>query len=85
MRRVDDDLKLRPAMHVVDLDQLDQPGFLPVVFHHKAPLGLIVDVLIIQVRKLHKRFVRLFKPVAHHAGIVIQLMDKVQIFPLQRT
>ena len=46
----------------------------------KTALALIVDMLVVQIRQFHKRLIRLLKPVTHHAGIVVQLMDKRQIF-----
>lgn len=84
MRGCDDDLKFGPAVDVIDLDKLDQPDLGPVVLNDKTALALIVDVLVVQIRQFHKRLIRLLKPVTHHAGIVVQLMDKRQIFPLQR-
>ena len=84
MRGCDDDLKFGPAVDVIDLDKFDQPDLGPVVLNDKTALALIVDVLVVQIRQFHKRLIRLLKPVTHHTGIVVQLMDKRQIFPLQR-
>jgi len=71
-------------MHVVNLHQLYQPGFLAVVLHDEAAFALVVDVLVIEIGEFDKGLIGLFEPVAHDAGVVIQLMNEVQIFPLQR-
>ena len=84
MRGGDDDREFGPAVDVIDLDKLDQADLGLIVLDDETALALIVDVLVIQIRQFHKRLIRLLKPVAHHTGIVVQLMDKRQILPLQR-
>ena len=85
MLRGDDDLELRPTVNVVDLNQLHQPGFFTFTLHNKTTFTLIVNVLIVEIGQLDKGLIRLFEPVAHHAGIVVELVDKAQVFTLQRT
>ena len=63
-------------MDVVDLNQLHQPGFFTITFDNKPAFALIVNVFIVKVGELNEGFVGLFEPVAHHAGIVIELVDK---------
>jgi len=79
----DDDLELGPAVHMVDLNQLDQSGFIAVAFDDKAALTLIVNMFVVEIGKFNEGLIRLFKPIAHYAGVVIELVDKAQIFALK--
>ena len=63
-------------MDMVYFDQFHQPRIVAIKGHNKTALALIVDVLIIKVAQLNKRFVRFFKPVTHYAGVIIKLMDE---------
>ena len=71
-------------MNVVDLNQFHQTGFFTFTLHDKTAFALIVNVLIVEIRQLNKRLVRLFEPVAHHAGVIVELVDEAQVFTLQR-
>ena len=54
------------------------------IYGPKAALALIVDMRIVERGKFDEGFIRLFKPVAHHAGVVVELMHEVQVFAFQR-
>lgn len=41
-------------------------------------------MFVVQIGELNEGLVRLFKPVAHDAGVVIELVDEAQIFALKR-
>lgn len=69
---------------MVDFNQLNQSGLFAVAFNDKAAFALIVNVFVVQVGKLNKGFIGLFKPVAHNAGVVVELVDKAKIFALKR-
>ncbi|MOA01489.1 hypothetical protein D3C78_1209000 [compost metagenome] len=83
MSRINNDLEFCAAVDVVDLHQFHQPDFGALVFDNKAAFALVVDVLVVQVGKLNKGFVRFFEPIAHHAGVVVHLVDERQIIPFQ--
>lgn len=70
-------------MNMVDFNQLYQPGFIAIAFDDKATLALIVDMFVVQIGELNEGLVWLFKSVAHDAGVVIELVDKAQIFPFE--
>ncbi len=44
---------------------------------------LVVNVLVIELGQLHVRLVRLLEPVAHDAGVVVELMDELEILALE--
>ena len=69
---------------MVDFNQLHQSGFIAIAFDDKAALALIVNMFVVQIGELNEGLVRLFKPVAHDAGVVIELVDEAQIFALKR-
>ncbi|MNF07271.1 hypothetical protein D3C80_2074150 [compost metagenome] len=85
MGRIYDDLEFCAAVDVVDLHQFHQPDLGAFVGDDKTPFALIVDVFVVEIGKLDKGFVRFFKPIAHHAGVVVHLMDERQIIPFQWT
>ena len=68
---------------MVDFHQLHESGLIAIAFDHKATLALIVNMLVVQIGKLNEGFIGLFKPVAHHAGVVVELVNKAQIFALK--
>lgn len=68
---------------MVDFNQLHQSGFIAIAFDHKATLALVVNMLVVQIGKLNEGFIGLFKPVAHHTGVVVELVNKAQIFALK--
>ncbi|MNL82891.1 hypothetical protein D3C87_2103870 [compost metagenome] len=72
-------------MDVVDLNQLDQTGLFAVAFDNETALALVVNMFIVKIRQLDKSLVRLFEPVAHDAGVIVELVDKAQILALQRS
>ncbi|MNN95765.1 hypothetical protein D3C81_2146270 [compost metagenome] len=70
---------------MVNLNQFDQTGFFSVALDNETALALVVNMFIVQIRQLNKRLVRLFEPVTHHAGIIIELVNEAQILALQRS
>jgi len=82
--RCNDDLKLGSAVDMIDLDKFDQPDALLATFGDKASLALVVNVFVVEITELDIGFIRLFEPVVHDYFVVVQFMDKTQIFPLQR-
>jgi hypothetical protein len=40
-------------------------------------------MFVVEIGKFYEGFIGFFKPVAHHAGVVVHLMDKRQIIPFQ--
>src|SRR3546814_3145360 len=71
-------------MDQVDLDQFHHASLFTIAFHHKATFALIVNMLVVQGLQFGEGGKRLFEPVAHHIGIVVQLMHELQIHPFQR-
>lgn len=84
MVRGDDNLKFGAAVDVVDFDQLDQPRLVGIGLDDEAALALVVDVFVVKVGQLGEGLVRLLKPVAHDVSVVIELVDKGEVFALKR-
>ena len=80
----DDNLKFGAAVDVVDFDQLDQPRLVVIGLDDEAALALVVDVFVVKVGQLGEGLVRLLEPVAHDVGVVIELVDKGEVFALKR-
>lgn len=70
---------------MVDFNQFHQSGLFTSAFNDKAAFALIVNVFVVQVGQFDKGFIGFFKPVTHNAGIVVELVDKAQVFALERT
>jgi hypothetical protein len=68
---------------MVDFNQLNQTGLFAIVFNDKAAFTLIVNMFVVQVGKFDKGFIGFFKPVAHNAGVIIELVDKAEVFSLE--
>lgn len=58
--RGNNDLKFGPTMDMVDFNQFDQTCLFSIAFDDKTTFALIVNVLVVKIRQLDKRFVRLF-------------------------
>jgi hypothetical protein len=82
--RRDHDQKFGASMQMINFHKLDHANrFLLVVLHDEASLALVVDVLAVKLFELHEGFIGLLEPVAHHAAIVVEQVDKVQVSALQ--
>ncbi|CAH0303034.1 hypothetical protein SRABI106_03821 [Rahnella aquatilis] len=85
MLRIDDDLKFRAAVNMINFHQLDQADRSAFVFNNKAAFALVVNMLVIQVGQFDESLVRFFKPVTHDAGVIIKTMNKRQVVLFQWT
>ncbi len=81
----DDDLEFGAAMDAANVHQLHQPHLVARHLEDEAALMLVVDVLVIELGQLHVSLVRLLEPVAHDAGVVVELMNELEILALEGT